>query len=57
MNILITGAAGLIGSHLADKLLMDGHNVIGIDNLSFGSIDNLKIASKSNNFIFHKNNS
>ena len=33
---LITGAAGFIGSHLVDRLLLDGHNVMGIDDLSSG---------------------
>ncbi|MGB1192612.1 MAG: NAD-dependent epimerase/dehydratase family protein, partial [Pseudomonadales bacterium] len=32
MNILVTGAAGFIGSALSIRLLADGHNVIGIDN-------------------------
>lgn len=41
MKILITGAAGLIGSHLCDNLLQEGHTVIGIDNLSYGNISNL----------------
>lgn len=37
MNILITGGAGFIGSHLADALLAEGHSVTIIDNLSTGS--------------------
>ena len=41
MKALITGGAGFIGSHLAERLLDDGHEVIVIDNLSTGSIDNL----------------
>jgi UDP-glucose 4-epimerase len=40
-NILITGGAGFIGSHLADALLAQNHRVIIIDNLSTGSFDNL----------------
>lgn len=41
MNVLITGVAGFIGSHLADFLLAKGHRVIGMDNLLTGSVDNL----------------
>jgi len=39
--ILITGAAGFLGSHLCDALLADGHSVIGVDNLCTGSLANL----------------
>lgn len=42
MKILITGAAGLIGSHLADILYDYGHHVICVDDLSFGNEDNCK---------------
>ena len=35
---LVTGAAGFIGSHLVDRLLLDGHSVIGIDDLSSGNL-------------------
>lgn len=41
MHILITGAAGFLGSHLTDRLLRDGHNVLGVDNLSTGNLENL----------------
>src|SRR5689334_14826323 len=41
MRALITGGAGFIGSHLAERLLDDGHEVIVLDNLSTGSIDNI----------------
>ncbi len=41
MRILITGGAGFIGSHLCDRYLADGHEVIAMDNLSTGSVDNI----------------
>ena len=41
MKALITGGAGFIGSHLAERLLRDGHEVAVIDNLSTGSIENI----------------
>jgi UDP-glucuronate decarboxylase len=41
MKILITGAAGFLGSHLGLSLLADGHEVIGIDDLSTGSLENI----------------
>jgi UDP-glucose 4-epimerase len=41
MKILITGGAGFIGSHLAERLVADGHGVVVLDNLSTGRIDNL----------------
>ena len=41
MNILITGGAGFIGSHLAERLLADGHRLILVDDLSTGSMDNI----------------
>jgi UDP-glucose 4-epimerase len=42
MKFLITGGAGFIGSHLAEKLLEAGHEVSVIDNLSTGSLDNIR---------------
>lgn len=41
MKILVTGGAGFIGSHLAERLVADGHGVSVLDNLSTGSLDNL----------------
>lgn len=41
MRVLITGVAGFIGSHLAERLLADGHEVWGIDNLSTGKAENV----------------
>ena len=52
-NILITGVAGMIGSHLLDELLPMGYRVIGIDNLSFGTIDNIKSHLKKSRFTFY----
>lgn len=41
MKILITGVAGFIGSHLADYFIERGHEVVGIDNLLTGSVENI----------------
>ncbi|UCC26810.1 MAG: SDR family oxidoreductase [Gemmatimonadales bacterium] len=41
MRVLVTGAAGFLGSHLADRFLNDGHQVVGLDNFSTGSRENL----------------
>ena len=41
MRVLITGAAGFLGSHLTDRFLADGHEVIGVDNFLTGSPDNI----------------
>jgi dTDP-glucose 4,6-dehydratase len=41
MRILLTGAAGFLGSHLTDRLLAEGHTVFGVDNLSTGARENL----------------
>lgn len=51
-TILVTGAAGFLGSHLTDLLLQRGHAVIGVDNLSHGMLRNLKQASHNPNFQF-----
>jgi len=42
MSVLVTGGAGFIGSHLVDRLLEDGYDVVAVDNLSEGRLDNLK---------------
>lgn len=54
LAIGVTGAAGFIGSNTCKKLLSENYKVIGIDNLSRGSKDNLKDLKNSNNFLFHK---
>src|SRR5690554_4259396 len=41
MRILITGAAGFLGSHLCDRFLAEGHRVVGMDNFITGSPDNI----------------
>lgn len=50
MKILITGGAGFIGSHLAERLLDDGHQVSIIDNLSTGRLENIESFKDSGNF-------
>ena len=41
MRILVTGVAGLLGSHVADRMLELGHEVVGVDNLIGGYMDNV----------------
>ena len=52
LNILITGGAGFIGSHLVKKFLSIGEKVIVVDNLLTGAIDNLSLFNDNPNFIF-----
>ena len=52
MKTLITGGAGFIGSHLAERLLTDGHEVQVLDNLSTGSIDNISHLKGTKGFTY-----
>ncbi len=52
MRILITGGAGFIGSHLAERLVAEGHTVTALDDLSTGSRQNLSSLDGSNHFTF-----
>jgi dTDP-glucose 4,6-dehydratase len=54
MRILITGGAGFIGSHLADRLLSEGHSVIAIDNLATGHTRNIEHLAGHARFQFIK---
>ncbi len=53
-QILITGVAGMIGSHLAEELLAKGYMITGIDDLSYGSLENLSGSLSSANFKFYR---
>src|SRR3989442_7967338 len=50
MRILVTGAAGFLGSHLCDRLLALGHRVVGMDNFITGSRTNLDHLTRHPNF-------
>ena len=50
MKFLITGGAGFIGSHLAEALIQTGNKVIVLDDLSTGSMDNIRELKKSDQF-------
>lgn len=52
MQVLIAGAAGFLGSHLTDTILAEGHEVLGVDNLCTGSLENLKHLKNEPRFRF-----
>ncbi|MEE9507998.1 MAG: UDP-glucuronic acid decarboxylase family protein [Anaerolineales bacterium] len=52
MRILITGGAGFIGSHLCDRLLSEGHEIVVVDNLVTGSLENITHLSGRSDFHF-----
>lgn len=54
MNILVTGGAGFIGSHLCKRLVAEGHHVVVIDNLSNGSFEQLKNLEGNQHFLFYE---
>lgn len=53
-RVLITGGAGFLGSHLSDRFIAEGWEVIAMDNLSTGSIDNISHLLGNDNFKFIK---
>ncbi len=53
-KVLITGAAGFLGSHLCDKFISEGYHVIGMDNLSTGSMNNIEHLYGTEHFTFIK---
>lgn len=53
-NILITGAAGFLGSHLCDKFIEEGYQVMGMDNLITGDLKNIAHLFKLENFVFYQ---
>jgi dTDP-glucose 4,6-dehydratase len=53
MRILITGAAGFLGSHLCDRLIADGHDIVGLDNFITGSPDNISHLMGNPHFDFY----
>jgi dTDP-glucose 4,6-dehydratase len=54
MRVLVTGAAGFLGSHLTDALLADGHAILGVDNLCTGSLRNLEHLAREPKFEFRE---
>lgn len=56
MRVLITGAAGFLGSHLSDRFLRDGHSVVGLDNFITGNAENIAHLVGNQRFEFLRHN-
>ena len=56
MRVLITGVAGFLGSHLADRFIGAGHDVVGMDNFVTGSPDNIAHLTGNKRFAFFEHN-
>ena len=56
MKLLVTGGAGFVGSHLCEALLKMNHEVLALDNLYTGSLDNISTLRDNNNFTFIEHN-
>jgi len=56
MRVLITGAAGFLGSHLTDRFLGDGHQVVGLDNFITGHPENIAHLTGNEHFEFLRHN-
>jgi len=54
MRVVVTGAAGFLGSHLCDHLIAKGHTVVGLDNLITGSLRNIEHLAGDERFKFIK---
>jgi len=54
MRVLVTGAAGFIGSNVCDRLIADGHTVFGVDDLSRGTLSNIEDAARGGSFDFER---